>query len=299
MYHSTTRCLIVALLCALTIYTSSCGPSGEKKQAQVTLQLNFKPGDRYLYTTEVKQNVNSFGMQMEQSMLMEMIYRVTATEGQHKKLEITYEHVAMKMGPNEYDSRRDSASNSDLAFVKNLIGKSFSLTLAPDGDITQVEGLENLVQSIAGTDKTTKAEIESQFSDTAIKLMMQNSFDLYPGKPVKAGEHWTKRSRMGFSGITVNVENTYTLVSVTDGKAQIKVSSIMQLPLTKMDVQGGQVAMEIEMTGNQDGSIQVDVESGQILLGNTSQHIKGNINVAGQSMPLTIDGDIKISSKKM
>lgn len=301
MRLSKTFIFLSGFLFTAVLFLASCSSSDEKKDGQelVNLQLNFKPGDKYLYTTEVKQNIESFGMQMQQSMLMEMVYEVKGTEGENKKLDITYDRVVMKMGGTEYDSKVTSNNNADMGFIQNLIGKSFSLTLSPAGNITKVEGLENLIQSVAGTDQATRAEMEGQFSDTAVRLMMQNSFDLYPGKQVKKGESWTKKSQMSFSGINVNVENTYTLDSVIADKAYIRVVSVMNLPPTNMDSQGGVGAMNIEMNGNQNGTLEVGVQTGQILSGTTKQSIQGKVKVSGQEMPLSIQGDISISSKKI
>ncbi len=294
------RLLYYFLLLAAVVGTFSCSsPKEAEEGGPISLSLNFKPGEKYLYTTEVQQNINSFGMQMQQSMQMEMVYELKEVDGHHKKLEITYDHISMKMGNSEYDSRKSTASDSEMNFVRNMIGKSFSITIAPDGDIIDIEGLDDLIQSLVGSNSISRAEIESQFSDTAIRLMMQNSFDLYPGKEVTKGEQWVKKSQMAFSGITVNVENTYTLDSVKSGKAYIGVSSVMSLPLTRMEVQQGAMAMDIEMNGNQVGSLEVDVETGQVISGKTKQDINGNVKISGQDMPLKIDGDILISSKKI
>ncbi len=125
---------------------------------------------------------------------------------------------------------------------------------------------------------------------------MQNSFDMYPGKVVKVGESWNKHTTMGVSGFNINMENTYTLKSITAGKATVGVVSEMKLPATDMN-QGG-MHMKMEMTGKQDGTMEIDVATGQIISGKTHQVINGKINVGGQEMPMDMAGDILISSKK-
>lgn len=296
--------LALIILVSFGTFVSSCksGPDGKGTGDAVTLKLNFKPGDKYLYSTQVNQKINSMGMSMDQSMTMDMVYEDAGADGDNKKLAITYDHIAMKnttpMGVMDYDSKKPSATGSGMSFMDSLIGKSFSLSVAPNGDIVSVDGLGNLVKSLTATDAETKAEIDNQFSDTAIKLMMQNSFDLYPGKPVKVGETWGKKSKMGFSGINVEVENTYTLKSVNDGKATVSVKSVMNLEPTDMGAQAG-IPMKMEMKGSQDGTMEVDIATGQIISGKTSQVINGKMSASGQDMPMDIKGDIIISSKKI
>lgn len=282
------------LLCCLSVcLLYSC-----KTDDGVSLKLNFKPGDKFLYATEVNQKVNG---NMEQSMLMEMIYGYSGEEGGNKKLDITYDHIRINattpMGSSLYDSRE--TSEGEAAFMNGLIGKTFTITIAPNGDIVKIDGLGGLIQALAGNaDSETKAQVESQFSDTAVRLMMQNSFDLYPGKNVKEGEEWGKKSTMSFSGINVNVENTYTLKSVKDGIASVSVSSRMDLPRMEMPGQGG-VPMQIEMKGKQEGTMEVELASGRIISGKTTQQISGKISAQGNEMPMEIGGDITISSKKI
>lgn len=298
------RLWLLASLPLLLLF--SCG-QGSKEP--VTLKLNFKPGEKYLYTTQVSQNINATinGMNsgMDQSMLMEMTYAYEGEEAGNKKLKITYDHVAMNlntaMGPVQYDSKNPgSTASTDMAFMNNLIGKSFIVKVAPNGDIAAVDGLAELVNSLsANEDANVRSSLETQFSDTTIRMMMQNSFDLYPGKPVKVGESWSKKSVMSMGGfnINVNVENTYTLKSVDDGKATIALTSVMNLPATDMSGATG-VPTQIQMNGKQEGTMEINIASGQILSGKTTQQINGNIS-GGQSVPISITGDMTISSKKL
>lgn len=288
--------LVISVLFACTSDTNVADESG------VELKINFGKGDKYLYTTQVNQKINSFGTQMDQTMLMEMVYSYVGDDGANKKLDITYDHVMISttspMGQSRYDSKEAGKKEPEYSFMDNLIGKSFHITVAPNGDILRVDGLKELVASLSGSaDESVRQTLESQFSDTAVKLMMQNSFDMYPGKKVKVGESWGKKSVMNFSGMNVNVENTYTLKSVTNGKASVAVVSVMNLPATDMSGSTG-MAAQMEMTGKQEGTMEIDAATGQILSGKTTQNIEGKFSTEGQAMPININGDITINSKK-
>jgi len=100
---------------------------------------------------------------------------------------------------------------------------------------------------------------------------------------------------MGFSGMKVNVENTYVLKSIEGNKATIAMTSAMNLPKSDNDT----VAAMVQMTGKQEGTIDIDISSGQIISGKTTQDIKGTMTVMGQQMPMNIKGNIVISSKRL
>lgn len=293
-------------ICSLAFILPSCKSGSDKGAGSgdgIELKLNFKPGDKYMYSTQVNQKVSSFGVNADQTLLMEMIYAYAGEEGANKKLDIIYDHVMIKilspMGQTTYDSKGTEKKDGSLAFMDSLIGKSFSISIAPNGDITKVEGLGNVIGSIAqNADAGTKEALNSQFSDTAIRLMMQNSFDLYPGKKVKVGEQWGKKTTMSFSGINVNVENTYTLKSVEGDRATVAVLSAMNLPKTDMGSAAG-VPMQMEMSGKQEGTMEVEQSTGRIISGKTTQTINGKISAAGQELPMSINGDITINSKKI
>jgi hypothetical protein len=291
------------LACVATgIFASSCKSGSEKGSSgsgEADLKLNFKPGDKFLYSTKIDQKISLTQMSMDQSMLMEMVYAYTGEDSGNKKLTITYDHIVMNMtspmGSMVYDSKNPKNNEKEMgAALDNLIGKSFSISVAPDGKIVKTEGLEDLIKSQSNSLGASN-EITGQFSDTVVKQMMQTSFDIFPGKVVKVGESWSKKSQMGFSGMSVNVENTYVLKSVEGNKATIAMTSEMNLPKSDKDT----AAALVQMTGKQEGTIDIDISSGQIISGKTTQDIKGTMNVMNQQIPMNIKGNIVISSKRL
>lgn len=289
---------VATLLAVLVLFSCNSDKTG-----YIELKMNFGQGDKYLYSTQVSQKINSFNTQMEQTMQMDMVYTYMGTVDTNKKLDITYDRIQMTMtspmGQSKYDSRDKVKKEPEFAFMDNLIGKSFHIVIAPNGDIVTINGLKELIQSLsATTEADVQAAVESQLSDTTVRLMMQNSFDMYPGRKVKAGESWGKKSVMKYSGIAVNVENTYTLKSIADGKATVAITSVMDLPATSM-TGAGESSMQMQMKGKQEGTMEINIATGQILSAKTTQTIEGNISAGGQVLPIAINGDITISSKKL
>lgn len=290
----------------LTLIAPGCKSGGSKDSSGgdlVSLKLNFKAGDKFLYSTHVDQKIESVAA-VNQNVVMDMIYACTGDEGGNKKLSITYDYISMKMsspmGSASYDSRDPSKSDMSMTMADSLIGKSFSVFVSPDGQIKKVDGLAELINTLNKRgDKKAGAEAASAFSDTAVMQLMQASFGMYPDHPVKVGEQWVKKSQTGFSGINVDVESTYTLTTVEGNKAVISMNAVMSLPKSDMGPTGS--GMQLEMKGTQQGTLDVDIPTGQIISGKTKQDIKGTMTVPGmgQPMPMNIKGDITLITKKL
>src|ERR1700748_479665 len=76
----------------------SCRSGTGSNGAAVDLKMNFKDGDRYLYTTKINQNIGLMqGLSMDQNMTVEMIYTGKGEASGNKTLDITYDHIAMEM----------------------------------------------------------------------------------------------------------------------------------------------------------------------------------------------------------
>jgi hypothetical protein len=301
------RYILLSLFTIVSIATSlfSCKSGAGSDGKPVDLKMNFKDGDKYLYTTKISQNIGLMqGLSMDQNMTVEMIYTGKGEASGNKTLDITYDHIAMEMkspmGGMQYDSKNPNSDNTamGLNIMDSIIGKSFEITLGPDGHILTINGLDKIIQSFnLGDDAKAQMSIKNQLSDTAIRMMMQNSFDMYPGHAVKVGDTWNKKEQMTFSGINVNVDNTYTLVSVESGKANLSLSSILDLP--KVNVGKDSESSQVEMTGKQTGNLQVDIATGQVVSSQIHSDIKGKMNIQGAPQDINIKGTIIITSKKI
>jgi len=291
--------LSALLLMSSILFVAACNaPSGEG----IDLKLKFNVGDQYLYTSHVEQEIDYTEAKVQQEVTMEMIYEMKAEEGQNNKLNITYKRMDMNtttpLGSVSYNSDTDStAEQSDLAALGAIINQSFDIIIAADGSIVRVEGLDSMMAAMSSVEGAQQAALSQQFSDSSIRNMMQSSFDMYPGHPVKPGDTWTKNTTLNMSGMSISNESKYTLESVVDDVATIHVASTMSLPKNQMSGQG--VAIEMEMDGTQNGMMTVSISTGQVLTAETIQEISGKMKAAGQEMPMKIKGKVSVKSEKL
>lgn len=282
------------------VFTTSCN-SGSNADA-IDLKLNFKTGDKYLYTTQIDQNIGLMqGLSMNQNMTMEMTYNCKSDNAGVKEIEATYDHILLSMsspmGEMKYDSKNPQPDGGGVNMMDSLIGKSFVMSVAQDGQIIKVNGLDAIVASFnLDNNPAAQQSIKSQLNDTAIRMMMQSSFDMYPGHKVKVGDTWNKKQQMTVSGININMENTYTLKSVENGKATLAVTSDLNLPKTEMGVDSAKTQMEL--AGKQDGTIELDIATGQVISSKTISDIKGKMTMQNVPEDINIKSTITVSSKK-
>jgi hypothetical protein len=291
-------------MCSVAIMPSCKSGSQGAGGDAVDLKMNFKDGDKYLYTTKINQNIGLMqGISMDQNMTMEMIYTSKGEVSGNKAIDITYDHIVMEIsspgGSRKYDSKNPSAGEAmGSNIMDSLIGKTFSVTVAGDGHIVDVTGMDKIISSFnLGDDPGVQVTVKNQLSDTAIRMMMQNSFDMYPGHSVKVGDTWNKKEQMTFSGINVSVDNTYKLVSVEGQKANLTLNSILELP--KTDVGSNSTKSEMELNGKQTGNLQMDISTGQVLSSQINSDINGKMTMQGAPQNINIKGTITVTSKKM
>ncbi|KAA5533623.1 hypothetical protein F0919_13885 [Taibaiella lutea] len=294
---------LVILACLfLSGYTfmTSC-KSGSNTDA-IDLKLNFKAGDKYLYTTQIDQTIGIMqGLTMNQNMVMDMVYNCKSDNAGVKSIEATYNHILISMtspmGEMKYDSKDPKQDVMGMNIMDSLIGKSFVMDIAPDGQIIKVSGLDAIVASFNMVNNpAAQQNIKNQLNDTAIRMMMQSSFDMYPGHKVKVGDTWNKKQQMTVSGINIGMENTYSLKSVENGKATLSVTSDLSLPKTEMGADS--VKTQMELNGKQEGTIELDIATGQVISSKTISDIKGKMTMQNAPEDINIKSTISVSSKK-
>lgn len=280
-----------AMLAAAALFTSCKSGDGKGNTAAnggaVELKFNLPEGSKYLYSTDIKQQTSTMGQSMTNNMLMEFTYDVKAAENNNKQLAVTYTRMKMDMNgmgqTMSYDSNDSAKANPNMKALNNMIGKSFTTTVAPNGSIVKVEGIEGLAP--AGT---------PGMDAEAMKQMMQTSFNIFPDKPVKVGESWTKTSDMNMQMMKMKMDTKYTLKKVDGDKATIEMDGKISTG-AGTEVQG----MKLDLNGTQTGTMEVEIATGQAVSGDIKQIIKGKMQAGGQEIPMDVTSEIKITGKKM
>jgi len=284
-------------ICALSFsYTlQSCNNNGNAGNGPVELKLNFKSGAKYKYVKESKESIEpqikGASIAITQNMTTEAIYQVTPN-GKDKNIVFSYERIALKSGNSmmsvEFDSK-DTAKQSQKMFrsITDVLHKPYTATITSDGNIVSIKKPTSL-----DTTNATASEL-NQFSDTALHNMLQQLFNVYPGKPVKIGDTWTTKGESAISFLNASADNTFKLVSISNGIAHIEVNSnLVSSSGDNPEIKG------LNMRGTQTGTLDMEINTGLIVDYKLSRHMDGNMDMMGMSAPTTITSDVHIYGRE-
>lgn len=304
--------ILWAFCLLLTTSVIAHEPKEEIKKAQseiaaVQLKFNLKPGDKYLFSSVVKQEIvqEAMGQQITttQDISTEYIYTIKARDNGVTEIEVLMNALKMDtdvggMQRITFDSNDPDAGTSELKAMSGLIGKSFQLYINEDGSVQKVVGFAEIFDGMEGPQKEI---LKQSFGDSSLIQSMNQISNIYPNKAVSIGDTWGKT----FSGSIANLlhsdaNSDFTLSGLEGDIAVLDVDA--QLTFSKFTGEGGNPilqAAEFDMSGTQRGTIEVEVKSGLPVLSKLKQDITGSMSIQGMEIPMSIVSDITTTGKKL
>lgn len=294
---------------------------------EVNLKLNLEEGKSYnikmVSDQDISQTTQGQEMNIRQKIGMEYTYHVKEIDYYGDMLiDIAYDSVSFEQesanGKVKYDSSDPSQEvlPAALGFAA-LEGQSFSIKVSPEGKVKNVTGIDSIMQNImkkinlpeGQVKEQIKKALKKQIGKETLKDQLEQMMDVYPEGPVSIGDSWSKRMvlKQGMSqGMSMIVNNTWTLKERSNGIAYIDVVSDISSPPSAEPIQSGPVKVSyVDISGRQEGEIQMDEDNGWIIKGNFTQHFSGKAkmesSVSGQenmsmSWPITVDGVMSFES---
>jgi hypothetical protein len=201
----------------------------------VTLKWQFTK-DKPFYqemTTETKQTMTVMNMDVTQNQKQTFYFSWTPKEEKDKNWTIKQKIEGVKMdiniggNPVTYDSTKDTGTANPLAdFFKALVGSEFTLTVAPDGKVTKIEGREEFVKKLSSANQNMAPMLNQILSDDALKQMADPAFSIVPGKEIKVGDTWERPSKLNMGPIgTYDTTYKYTYEGKQDKLDKISVKT--------------------------------------------------------------------------
>lgn len=278
------------LFMALSLPSIAQVTEGEGNDSTVNLQLNLQAGDQYLYSVGMKQQIAQEVMgqsiTIDQQITTDYAYKVLNNDGKLMKIEVTYQRIQVNMDMPQkqiaYDS--DSPGEGELAAVDALIGKPFLIYMTPQGDVTRVEGYDELIGGLAS------AEMEGMFSDSS--LMQSLDMNIFAGKPVAMGESWNIAKTMQMSTLTLQSDLTYTLEGSSEDLAWINVNGTISAVSSQNEY-------DMELSGTQEGTLETDIRTGMVSSGQLQLDIDAKIVAQGFEIPMNLQMEVTMSGKKL
>ena len=273
------------------------------KSDTIDLKFNLPKGSSYDYNMDmimaVKGDVNGQPMNVTNNMSMGYRFGVIGDSAGWKKISSTISRIAMNIdagsGVNiKFDSDKpvdtsDVMSGTVGKVLGALKGGQFTFTMNEKGEIGSVTGISEMMNRMMSSVPNAGAmagSMGNSFNEDNFKQNIQQAFGVYPSKPVKPGDTWTSTMSMNNAGMQMKIDNTYTLQSVTNNIADVKVDS-------KISGNSG-----VGIDGTMKGDLKYDVPTGVPVDGDLDMSMNMNVPQSGQSAPMTMDIKMKITGKK-
>lgn len=277
------------------------------KKPPVLLKLNLQPGDQYLFSSVIKQNIvqDVMGQQMttKQDMQGDYLYDIQSVENGITAIKVTFQTIKMDtdiggMQRLTYDSTNPDSGNSELKAISKLIGRSFLMQVNEEGGIEKIEGLSEII----GTTDTGQGELLKQsFGDSSMIQSMSQIINIYPNKDVNAGDTWIKTFSGPVAGMMLGESTSNFSLSEVKGNSAL-LTTDGQMKFSKLEGGSGNPMLQaatFNLNGTQKGTLEVDIPSGLPIQTTLKQDIKGNLEIQGMQIPMSITSDISIAGKKL
>jgi hypothetical protein len=223
-------------------------------------------------------------------------------------LHMKYNHFRMSMNAGGMDMEIDSDKPATetpntgdptammIAMMNRVFsgikGQSFSMKLSESGEISDIKGLQNIVQAMVDSmglppeaQAQVGASLNDQFNENDIRNSFQTAYSIYPNKPIKVGESWTRTASVK-GKMPMMIDSKYTVKAIENGIATLGVASTFS-PLEK---DGNN-----NIKGTQDGEMQVDLATGIT----TEARLNQQFTMESQGVPVEMKSLVTIKSKQV
>jgi hypothetical protein len=286
------------------LFFSNC--NNKPHNDAITLKFNPPNGSSYNYSVNMDMsmsgNANGMPINMKNKMAMGYDFATVGDSSGWKKLTATISHIAMHLNSNGVNIDFDSDSKPDSSdMVSGAMGKmlgalkggQFGFTMNEQGKIGSVTGINDMMQRIlTSVDVSGSASIvagmNNVFNEENFKQNIQQSFGMYPDKPVKPGDTWMNTMDMTNQNMPMKIESNYTLESANGNTANVKVDSKISSP------NGASTGI----TGTMNGNMKFDIPTGLPTDGDLDMNMNMTMNTGGQLVPMNTNIKMKITGKK-
>ena len=306
-------CLCFAVL----LFLSSCkiSPDSNRNYAEekqlYKLFLNPAEGSKYHYdirnetvlTVEldgksiINKNVTTVGINYE-------IHKDTAG---NFILHSTYDNIRLhsQAGDEKTDIDADNASfsvNPVEKLLASLKAAHIFLTISPSGELKASTGYEEIANKVvndfvANGQMATRIELEKLIRQKVVDKNADEIFKIFPDSAVHIGDEW-KLTRSEISDVNLIVKTVYKLKELNNSLAIIDAEGQITSDSTSANFLGYENAAS-NLKGKQQARYSIETKSGMLYSGKIKASIKGELNLLGRLVDITISRSVDIQGRRV
>lgn len=211
-------------------------------------------------------------------------------------MQVTYEAMQLKssskMGNHAassftYDSAHPATGSPLIAAgLKGFLGQKLIVKVTPDGDVTDVQVAKNLATALdpnphsADTLKDFSSSLGGNLNGKSLIATMKRMTFARPVNPVGVGDSWTEKVSASPQS-SVSTLTTRTLRDHKNGLWYIDEKSSTTMNTAPPLPSGSSITIDMQMTGTQAGSIELDEATGFIQKSQSQGRLDGKMTMSG------------------
>lgn len=290
---------IITWVAAIVVVMAGLGACQSTKSSTATkmLKFNLEKNKGYDYELTVSLDQAIMGQDMKIDMTTYYSMDVQGEENETKNITTGVERFRMKSSVAGFNIDIDTDNPPPAADSKNpmdilnrvfgaIKGQTFTMKVNPEGNITEVKGLEDMGQKIAdslGLEEDEKEKMKQQFSgqfnEDQLKQSLGRFWYIFPNKEVKVGDTWNKNSELG-GRMPGKYNSTY---KVTD----IESDMVTLDEITKIEAKEEGKNLEGKVTG----TLVVDSRTGLVVTADQDMNI--SVSDGGKSVEIKAKSKLK------
>jgi Family of unknown function (DUF6263) len=276
------------------------------------LHYNFTTGDKYEMhingTSDTYLTINGVSQRTTQQMNDVLTLTVTGINpNQTALVTARYNSVYVNASSNDLQTTINTDSNDTDIFTtlfKKLIGKNFTFNMATDGSITNISGLDDIINAMDESIPSSQKEDEKQalkdlinnlFGTQAFKNNFTRLFPHYTNHSINVGDSWPDNYQLG-GAMGGNMTNLWKLEYGDKYGIQLSSQGSMASDPSALIDLGSGLKGNVNITGTIQGNYSVNPDSGWPTQCIQHTEIKGNYTYkAGYSKKIKSDLQVPVS----
>lgn len=223
---------------------------------------------------------------------------------------MNYDKISLytKKGDIENDLNGDKGTAAIDPVEKMLaLLKTATITtrVTPSGKVIAVDGYKELgtkmFEGVHNGDPEMKNALQQQWEKLAGESIIQKNLDqffsIFPDSAVHIGNTW-EQSSIQAGELPMTIHTTYKLKSVNNDVAVIVADGRV---VNKGNASGmmGYSNVEVKLEGTQAGFFEIHPATGMLLEAEIKSKVKGELNMMGREVPVSIKNSISINRRKI
>jgi hypothetical protein len=267
-------------------------------QEPVTLKWSLKEGETFYAkgVTDMDMSMAILGMNVDFTMKTTAVQRFKVLSAKAGATTVEMTMMDMTMAAEGLPGGGGLPGLGGLG--EKIKGAKITAVLDEQMQVTKLMGYEKFLDKLAGDDDALRTQMQAQLSEATVGQMVSQAFTSVPAMPVKAGDTWSRTTKVPAAGLgDAVVKEKYTFGGVSQGLAKIDVVGDMSFTAGKGGVPGLPPGIKISKfamkADKYSGTQTFDVKAGRLKEGKLDMVMKGSLAMSANGMDIEMTMKIK------